>query len=211
MVTVGVISLALGCVFLYIYKTRIRTMEDSPGTLPEAAPPTGDLTIENVRPGAVIHLDAVGVKSESFDAQITARHLHESDSERWTELAADRGGSTIYLTLERDDELSVTVTLAQPGVRALGKTAGVPDTDLGQLTDGRTLTYEGTTYTPLEHGHAIFYRDYNEQKPQEYEYWEFEDDDEEQFLTLVLWEDGTVEASHSVDLNPSFITVYSQS
>ena len=211
MITVGIVSLAMGFVFLYIYQTRIRTREDSPSALPEDVPQTDELTIENVRPGAVIHLDAVGVQSDSFDAKITARHLHKSGSERWTELAADRGSSTIYLTLERDDELSISVTLTQPSVRALGKSAGVPDTDLGLLTDGRTLTYEGTTYTPLDHGHAIFCRDHNQQKPQEYEYWEFEDEDEEQFLTLVLWEDGTVEASHSVDLNPSFITVYSQS
>jgi len=216
MITVGIVSLVFGCVFLYIYQTQIKG--GGPNKLTNAAklsalqkenqdPQSTELSIENVRWGGIIHLDDVGLRSESFDAQITARHLHKSGSERWVELEADRGESNVFLTLQRDDALTVSLTIAQPSLETLDLKYG----DLDTLSGAKQLTYEGTAYTASEHGYAIFCRDHNELKPQEYEYWEFEDEEEEQFLTLVRWEDGTVEANYSVDLNPRHITVYSRS
>ena len=84
----------------------------------------------------------------------------------------------------------------------------LPSEDFGQLED--TLTYEGTAYRAADHGRAIFCRDHNELQPEEYEYWEFEGDGE-QYITLVRWSDGSTEASYSVEIRPSFITVYSRS
>ena len=216
MIAVGIVSLVLGFVFLYIYQTQIKGA--SSPTLTNAAklaalqkenqaPTNTELSIEDVRSGGIIHLDDVGLTSESFDAQITARHLHKSGSERWVELEADRGESNIFLTLQRDDALTISLTMAQPPLETLD----LKYADLDSLSETQPLTYEGTAYTPSAHGHAIFCRDHNELKPEEYEYWEFEDDDEQQFLTLVRWQDGTVEANYSVDLKPNLITVYSRS
>jgi len=215
MIAVGIISLALGCVFLYVYQTRIKRNQTP--KLRNASKlralqkknrdkQSDEMSIENVLPGGVIHLDGVGLRSESFDAQIIARHLHKRGSERWTELEADRGGSIVYLTVERDDEVSVNATIAQPSIESLGLRGG----DLNQLSNGQTLTYEGTTYRPTGRGRAVFCRDHNELQPEEYEYWEFEDEDEEQFLTLVRWKDGSTEANYSVAVKPSFITIYSR-
>lgn len=216
MTSVGMISLVMGCVFLYIYQTRIkggssrklRNAEKLRDLQDKSQAQQGDeLSIEDVGSGGVIHLDGVGVRSESFDAQVTARHLHKRGTERWIELEADRGGSTVYLSLERDDGLTASLTMAQPALKALGLKA----VDLDALSDERPLTYDGTAYAPSEYGRAVFCRDHNELKPEEYEYWEFEDDDQEQYLTLVRWQDGSVEANYSVDLKPDFITVYSRS
>lgn len=213
MIAVGLISLVFGCVFLYIYQTRIK---GSPTPkLRNAAKlralqqknkdkQNDDLSIENVQPGGVIHLDDVGLTSESFDAQITARHLHKRGSERWIELEADRGDSTVYVTVERDDDVRVNVTMAQPSIESLK----LRSEDFGQLED--TLTYEGAAYNAAGHGRAIFCRDHNELQPEEYEYWEFEGDGE-QYITLVRWSDGSTEANYSVEVRPSFITVYSRS
>ena len=216
MISVGMISLVMGCVFLYIYQTRIkggssrglRNAEKLRDLQDKSRAQQGDeLSIEDVVSGGIIHLDGVGLRSESFDAQVTARHLHKRGTERWIELEADRGGSMVYLSLERDDGLTASLTMAQPALAALGLKA----VDLGALSDAGPLTYEGTAYTPSESGHAVFCRDHNELKPEEYEYWEFEDDDQEQYLTLVRWQDGSVEANYSVDLKPDSITVYSRS
>ena len=174
MIAVGIISLALGCVFLYVYQTRIKRSQTP--KLRNASklralqkknrdPQSDEPSIENVLPGGVIHLDDVGLRSESFDAQVTARHLHKRGADRWIELAADRGGSTIYVTVERDDTLSIQATIAQPSIESLGLT----DAGLNQLSNGQKLTYEGITYSPAGHGRAIFCRDHNELQPEEYE------------------------------------------
>jgi hypothetical protein len=217
MTTIGIISFLLGCVFLYIYLTRIKGGRG--GKLSSAAKlralqeqtaekQRGDEpSLEHAQPGASIHIDDVGLRSESVDAKITSRHLHKAGPDRWLELEADRGGAALYITIQRDDALSISATLAQPSPQSLGLTAA----DLDAIGEGWQLTYDGTVYAATAHGQATFCRDHNELQPEPYEFWELEDDAEEQYLTLVRWQDGSLEANYSVKLRPSSITVYTAS
>jgi cyclophilin family peptidyl-prolyl cis-trans isomerase len=216
MFTVGVIAFVLGCVFLVIYQTKIKggskpklKSASKLRALQEKKRSREDeqLSIESVQAGGVIHLEDVGLRSQSFDVQVTARHLHKRGSVRVPELEADRGGSRVFITLERDDELDINVTVAQPSIEDLGITSN----DLHSIRDGHTLTYDGTEFVVAERGHAVFCRDGNELQPEKYEFWEFEGEDGEQYLTLVRWEDGSVEANYSVEVQPSHVTVYSRS
>ena len=216
MITVGIISLVLGCAFLFVYQTKLKGGGKSKLKAASKlralqqkneAEQDEQLSLESVQPGGVIHLEDVGLRSESFDAQVTARHLHKRGSVRVTELEADRGGSRVFITLERDDELSINATVAQPALETLG----LSSKRLDDLADDQKLTYEGSEFVAADHGHAVFCRDGNELQPEKYEFWEFEDDEAEQYLTLVRWEDGSVEANYSVEVQPSLVTVYSRS
>lgn len=220
MLTLGIVSLALALGFLYIYQTRIKPSQGpklrgaeklralQERQQKEKALKSAELSIENVMPGGVVHLEGVGLRSESFDVQVKGRHLHKSGQARSVELEADRGGQTVFLTLEDEgDGLSVLVSLEKLPLKSVGLAAE----ELDQLTHESTLTHEGTAYHPAEHGHAVYCRDHDELNPEPYEFWEFSDDDEEAFLTVVRWQDGSVELHPSVHVANSFITVYSTS
>lgn len=217
MLTIAIIAFAVGCVLSVIYVTKSKQKGIGRRKLRSAsrlralqqknlARQDADPSIEDVQVGGVIHLADVGLRSESFDAQIVARHLHKLASARIPELVADRGGSHVYISLERDDELSINVTMAQPPLEELGISAR----DLDDFRDDQTLTYDGTEFFAADNGRAVFCRDGNELQPEKYDFWEFEDEEAEQYLTLARWEDGTVEASYSVEVQPSQITVYSR-
>ena len=217
MIAVGILSFTLGFIFLYIYLTRIRT--DKGGRKLRTAESlralqqqkrdqsTDTPSIMQVQPGGVIHLEGVGLKSESFDAQIRARHLHKRGSDRWVELEADRGDRTVYLSLEEDDELSVAVTLEQPSLKDLGL-SGERINNLDNQPES-TISYKGTTYSLSEKGNALFCRDQDELRPEPYTYWELESHKGDEYLTLVRWQDGSLEVNVSVRVDPSLITVYS--
>ena len=217
MIAVGILSFALGLFFLYIYLTRIKTdkagrkLRNAESLRALQQKKTDQLTdtpsIMQVQPGGVIHLEGVGLKSESFDAQITARHLHKRGSYRWVELEADRGDRTVYLSLEDDDKLSVTVTLEQPSLTDLGLSRERINNLDNQSED--TISYKGTTYSLSENGNALFCRDQDELRPEPYAYWEFESHKGDQYLTLVRWQDDSLEVNVSFYVDPSLITVYS--
>ncbi|MBN1961166.1 MAG: DUF4178 domain-containing protein [Deltaproteobacteria bacterium] len=215
MISIGILALILGFVFLYLYQNQAKSGKvklksaDRLRALQQQQQAHKDelLSIEDVEKGGVIHLDDVGLRAESFDAQIIARHLHKVDSDRIIELEADRGGSKVYISIERDDELSVDVTLTQPSLASLGISAK----DIDNFVDDQKLNYDGTEYYADYYNQAIFCRDSNELNPEPYEFWDFADEDEEQYITIVRWQDGTVEANYSVVIKPRNITVYSRS
>jgi hypothetical protein len=162
--------------------------------------------LKTAQVGAILSFSEVGLTSESFDAQVLARHLHKEGRERWTELEADRGGSKIYLTItegEQGTELSLSLKSLDPNALFNGE-------PLEELTEESSFTFEGTLYEFSDKGRAQFCAQENELTPEGYEYWEFEGEDEEQFISLTRWNDGSLEASYEVPVLSQSVTVYSE-
>lgn len=165
------------------------------------------LPIESVQPGGVIQLQDVGLRSETIDAQVTARHVHRSGPQRWIELEAESASGKVYIAVQNQDELQVSVSLQELSLQDLG-------VEHAQL-EGRgpeELDYDGTRYQFDEHGRAQFCRNGNELEAEPYQYWEYAaDGDDFQTLTLVRWPDGSVEGFYGVNVDPSGVTVFSES
>lgn len=213
MLTVGIISLAFGVFFLVIYQTKIKgssspelkNAEKLKALQASRLPQTvSEATLLDVRVGAVIHLEDVGLRSDSFDAEITGRHLHKEGSERWLELEADRGGRKVYLTVEQDDELEISVALEELSLSALG----LSKTSFESATH---FDFEGARFEREAQGRATYFRDHDELRPEPYAYWEYEDDGSGETVSIVRWDDGDIEVSRSVPLRESSVTIYSQS
>ena len=231
MIAVGIVSLLLGCFFLYVYQTKIKTQTaripgrnagvklKSTAKLRRVQEKNRQLAAENltlmdVRPGAIIHLENVGLRGDAFDAQVTGRHLHKQGAYRWLELEADRGGAKVFITVENDDGLAIDITVASSTLSALGlRSADLAD--LAETGGGCTISVDGTTYRLEEHGSAAFCRDHDELAAEPYAFWEFvaagANGDGDALITITRWEDGSIDVDQSVSLDPSFVTIYSAS
>jgi len=170
-------------------------------------PNANALVLENVETGGVIHFQHVGPEMEDFDVTITAKHQYKEGGYSWFELEGDRGEDKVWIEIENDDELEIGITLKRLKLKDLG----VSKKELEKIDDDEEgeLTYQGTTYYYEDSGQATYYRDCDPEQADTFYYWDFEADDEKQFIGVEKWQDGSFEASYSVAVKPSQVTVYS--
>lgn len=214
MLFVGIVMLIAAGVLIYFYMNGKKPEPDSlaarnqlaaekAAALRAANEPQG-LDIQNAKPGAVVHLEGVGLEMASWDLQITGRHLVKEGGDRWWELAGTSGTDSLYITLE-DGEIYVTT--AEPRLADLGIKPG--DLDGMRVADDVTVHYQGVTYTLAAIGVASYCENGNELAAETFHYWDFEAEDGSQFLGISRWPDGSCEASYSVPIRANQVTVYS--
>ena len=72
---------------------------------------SNDPRIENMRPGGVFSLRGVGPNMDDFDVSVVGRHVYDEDGFQWLEIEGDAGTQRLWVTVEDDDEVEVSVTL----------------------------------------------------------------------------------------------------
>lgn len=168
---------------------------------------TRALKIQNVRPGGVISLKGAGPEMEDFDVVVEARHVYEEDGFEWFELEGMKGNAKVWIEVEEDDELEVSLCGRKLSLADLGLSA--EDLERMERADEGTITFEGVAYTYEDWGKARFFR--NGQRTTQGEklkYWDFESADETQFLSIESWGGGHYEVYLSESLRPSQIEVF---
>ena len=168
---------------------------------------SNDPRIENMRPGGVFRLRGVGPNMDDFDVSVVGRHVYDEDGFQWLEIEGDAGTQRLWVTVEDDDEVEVSVTLRKARLEEIGLTKG----QMEALTDNddHTLQVEGTTYHFEDRGQAVFHRDGDLSRGESFTYWEFESDDEKTSMTVERWSDGTFECHFSQSIRESQISIYS--
>lgn len=224
--TVGVIMLLLSFGALYVYMKHVRPKElasSSEEGNPELekrnqlamkraaelkAAKSQQLTIDNVGIGGMVNLKNIGLEMLEFDAQVTAKNLYKSGSERWYELVLDRGSDKVYLSIEQDDELELSLTLKALSLDLIG----LSKNDLNNLRPNEDflIQFEGAAYRLDSAGSATFCKNGNELEPEPFQYWEFMGE-EGQSISVERWEDGSCDVNFAVQVDPSQLTVYSTS
>ncbi|MFC4257577.1 DUF4178 domain-containing protein [Marinobacter lacisalsi] len=159
--------------------------------------------IESVRSGGVIQLPPHGPDMAEADVQITARHVYQQDGYRWFELEGESGSGTVWLDVERDDELETSVTLKRLRIDELG----LDEAGVEQLKRGATVSFDGAVFRMTEQGTARFLPDGDESRAETLEYWDLEGDDDRHDLTIERWgQDHRAYLSQRIP--PSRIKVY---
>lgn len=159
--------------------------------------------IESVGPGGVIQLPPHGPDMSEADMQVTARHVYEQDGFRWYELEGDTGAGTVWLDIERDDELETSVTLKRLRIDELG----FDESTVGQLRPGATVRYNSQVFTMTEQGKAKFLPGGDVSRTETLEFWDFEGDDDRHDLTVERW-GQEYRAYLSQRIPPSRIRIY---
>lgn len=168
------------------------------------------LTIQNVRPGGAIQLEGVGQNLEDFDLIITARHTYDEDGYRWHELEGEKGAEKVWIDIEEDDELELSICLRKLKLSDLA----VSGRDLDQMEDDDDgeIQFEGQKFFYEESGDATFYRNSDRsQRGESFHYFDFETKDGTQYLSIERWSPKEYAVHLSEPLRPGQIKVFSLS
>ena len=166
-----------------------------------------ELRIENVRPGGVIHLTSIGPDLEDFDVHIVSKHTYHEGEYTWYELEGDRGDGTVWIDMEEDDGLDLSIVLRKLKLRELG----LSNSDLERFDDQEKghFTFENETYFYEDSDRAVFYRHSDDRSAEKFYYWDFENENGDKFISAEKWSDGSIDVSVSVPIKISQVTVYS--
>lgn len=168
------------------------------------------LRLENVQAGGLIHLMNVGPNLEEYDVQILSRSVYrEGENYEWYELEGDNGRGIVWLSLQHDDGLDVTIATRKLKLRDIP----IERDDLDRMDDAAAgqFDFEEKTYYYDHSTEGSYFRDGKISADNEefFYYWEFETKDENQFLTIEEWENGRFEVTLSYPVKESQVKVYS--
>ncbi len=169
-----------------------------------------ELRLENVQAGGLIHLMNVGPNLEEYDVQILSRSVYrEGENYEWYELEGDNGRGKVWLSLQHDDGLDVTIATRKLKLRDIP----IERDDLDRMDDAAAgqFDFEGQTYYYDHSTEGSYFQGGNVLADSEefFYYWEFETEDESQFLTVEEWENGRFEVTMSYPVKESQVKVYS--
>jgi len=205
------IFLIVGAGAYYLMKKKSSKEEDSNA---QASTPRGtrayekdELRIENVGAGGMIHISGIGAEMEEFDVSILAKHLYRDEGSSWYELEGESINGKVWIDLEEGDDLVLSITLKKVKLRDIG----LSKKDLKRIDDDEEgeVRYEGQTYFYEDSDEATFYRNGDESQGERYYYWDFENDDEDKFIGIEKWADGSYDVSYSEEIESHQVTVFS--
>lgn len=131
--------------------------------------------------------------------EVMARYEYDWGDNYFTdELKIQASGKALYLHLEEDDELEVSISHK---IKLSQVSQNIPDHFQDTDDAPRSLTYEGTTYTLEEEAQGLF-RNVRREHWDEFISWEYTHPDGEQFLTLERWGEEEFELSHGHYVEP---------
>ena len=91
-----IVAVVIAVLILLAFGVGTHNQNGGPSRLRQGADPT----IEDVGPGGVFSLRAVGVDMEDLDLTVAARHVCSQGSFEWLELECDAGSRTVWVTVE---------------------------------------------------------------------------------------------------------------
>ncbi len=167
-----------------------------------------DPKIENAGPGGVIKLTAVGPEMKDLDAHVLSRHLYREDDYEWFELECETAEGKLWIDVEEDDGVKVSVSL-----RALDlEDTGLSPEELENMAKAKrgVCKFEGQSYRLRETGKAIFYRDGDLSRGEKVRYWDFATSDRYSQLGFEQWGEAEYQVHLGQPIRPHQITVYAE-
>ena len=166
---------------------------------------SSEMKIQNVDVGGTLMLSGIGPDIEDFDLVITAKHLYDEDGYTWHELEAERGAQKVWITVEEDDELELSISTSKHKLRDAGLS---PESlDRFKSEDEGSFTFNDTKFHYEDYGKATFYRNGSRANGEKFKYWEFESEDERHYASVELWGSNEYELHISEALRPAQIRI----
>lgn len=168
-----------------------------------------ELRMENVGAGGVIHLTGIGPNLEEFDLKVISKHTYRQGESTWYELECDKGSSKVWIDMEEDDELELSICLRKLKLREIGISKG----DLEKFDDEEegSFEFEGDKYWLEDSDEAVFYRHSSDKEAERFYYWDFESEKGGRFIGIERWSNGSYDVSLSEAIKPSQVSVFSLS
>ena len=163
--------------------------------------------IQKVGPGGVVKLRNIGPDMDEFDVSIQAKHIYREGESTWYELEGDNGDEKVWIDIEEDDELELTVRLKKLKLRDIS----LKKDDLERIDDDEEgkCQYNNQTFEYDDSGSAVFYRDGNDNLAETFYYWDFEANNGKNSISVERWSNGNIDVSYSEAIKLSQVEVFS--
>ena len=168
--------------------------------------PEDALHIVNVDKGGVFQLSGVGKNSDELTLKVITKHLYQQGDYYWWELECDKGeGEKVWVEVEDDDDTIVSVVLEKPKFYDISATKE----DLVKIDDEEegSIVYNKVRYTYEDSDEAIFYRYCDNEKPEKFYYWDFENG--QYTISIEKWGEKDYEVFYCQRMNPGQVKVLS--
>ncbi|WP_120498150.1 DUF4178 domain-containing protein [Kiloniella sp. EL199] len=198
--------LAIGALIgIYIVNKK----KQGPASNDAAATHTAQPSVENLQKGGVFRVNGFGERLDDMDFLVLDRHEYREGNYKWFELECETGNEKIWINVERDDDLEITVSTSKMRLAELG----ISKEDLQRFDNDEdgSFSYEGKKFYYEDSGSAQFFRAGDMSNAQDFYYWEFESEEDPRFIGVERWSDGSFEVHVSEAIRESRITVYSNS
>ncbi len=207
--TIIILLIVCGVVFFMMNKKKSDSSKEKiPSTRPASIPYAKDeLRIENVEAGGMIHISGIGPNVDEYDVNVIARHLYRQGGSTWYELEGESTEDKVWIDLEEDDGLELTITLKKMKLRDVDLNKEKLD-EIDDEEDGE-IVYEGEKYYYEDSDRAMYYKYGDENKGERFYYWDFENKAGDKFIGVEKWEDGAYDVSYSESIAPHQVTVFS--
>ena len=199
-----IVFIALGIAGYYFWQQKkLKQLESRKSFKPYKK---DELRIENAGPGAVIHLTGIGKDMEDFDLKVISKHTYRQGESTWYELECDKGEEKVWIDMEEDDELELSVGLRKLKLRDLN----ITKKDLIRFDDDEAghFEFEGDKYWLEDSDSAVFYRHSEDKEAENFYYWDFETEDSDKYIGVEKWSNGSYDVTYSEPIKPSQVTVY---
>jgi len=209
--TGAIILLLIVCGVMFYMMNKKKAAQSEADASGDAHPHVGyskdELRIENVEAGGMIHINGIGPNLDEFDVSIIGKHLYRQGGSRWYELEGESTQGKVWIDLEEDDELELTISLKKMKLSDIGLSKG----DLERMDDEEKgqFSYEGETYHYEDSDEAIFCKHGDESNGERFYYWDFENEDANKFIGVEKWQDGGYDVSYSEPIAAHQMTVFS--
>lgn len=167
-----------------------------------------DPKIENAGPGGVIKLTAVGPDMRDLDAHVLSRHLYREGDYEWFELECETAEGKLWIDVEEDDGVQVSVSLRTLDLEETGLSPGELE-NIAKAKRGSCI-FEGQFYRLRETGKALFYRDGDLSRGERIRYWDFATSDGYRQLGFEQWGETEYQVHLGQPIRPHQITVYAE-
>lgn len=170
-------------------------------------PRSGAAPILHLQPGERLTLTGIGDDRRSETVRITRRNIYRQGNFIWWELegAGDRG--KVYLEMEDDDGLEVSVMVEELALDDTDQTG--PQLDEIARNGRGTLTCRGRRYRFRESGRASFLPGEQRSRSESFTYWDFQAEDSDYDLAVERWEGGRHDVFLVQSLQPDQVTIES--
>jgi hypothetical protein len=166
-----------------------------------------DLDIRKMKAGGVFQILNVGIDTPEIDVNVIGKHIYRQGNYSWFELEGETGSGKIWLEVEEDDELELSLTLRKMKLQDINITK--KELDLIDDKEEGSIQFEGKTYYYDDSDNAEFLRNGDPNKSEKLYYWDFYTEDEKYFIGIEKWSEGSYEVSYGECLNPSQINIFS--
>lgn len=199
------VIIGIGIYVWQMYRTRKKIEQPT-----RHNPLTDQLSLENVGTGGMIRLMNVGKNMEEYDVNILSKSVYrEGENHEWYELEGDNGRNKVWINLDVDDELDVSIATRKLKLRDLPINRSDLD-EMDEQGEGQ-FEFEGKTFYYEHSSEASYFRNglTSQDNEEFFYYWEFETADEDEFITIEEWENGKFEVTVSYPVKESQVKVYS--